>query len=513
MILGEPMTTPSEKLAESLEILKQIQDRDIIAIQAKDITRTHRERLMKNGFLKEVIKGWYIPSRQDETAGESTTWYASFWHFCSAYLNKRFANQWCLSPEQSLSLHAGNWTVPQQLLVRTPKGSNKITALPHHTSLLDVRYEIPSPKNIALLNGIRVFSLDSALVTCAPRFFIQNPTDTRTALTLIQDISEILYFLLAGGHSTIASRLAGVFRHIGRDAIANEIIKTMIAAGFDVRESNVFEDTPRVKLSTREKSPYVNRMIIMWQEMRDTVIEHFPKPPHRRISTQKYIKHVEEIYVTDAYHSLSIEGYRVSAELIQRVKKGVWDPDNSENDKKHTTALAARGYWEAFNSVKKSISKALSGTNPGTLFHEDHRGWYRAMFTPSVQAGILKPTDLAGYRRDAVYIRCSMHVPPNPDAVRDLMPAFCELLSKETNAAVRIVLGHFFFVYIHPYMDGNGRIGRFLMNVMSASGGYPWIIVPVEQRNPYIKALEEASVRQNIKPFSQFLGRLVSTVK
>ncbi|WP_317503891.1 Fic family protein [Idiomarina sp. HP20-50] len=37
-------------------------------------------------------------------------------------------------------------------------------------------------------------------------------------------------------------------------------------------------------------------------------------------------------------------------------------------------------------------------------------------------------------------------------------------------------------VYIHPYFDGNGRIGRFIMNLMLASGGYPWTVVPVERR-------------------------------
>jgi Fic family protein len=74
---------------------------------------------------------------------------------------------------------------------------------------------------------------------------------------------------------------------------------------------------------------------------------------------------------------------------------------------------------------------------------------------------------------------------------------------------VRVVLGHFMFVYIHPYMDGNGRIGRFLMNVMMASGGYPWTVVPVEERNPYVSALENASVSENIVPFAIFLADLV----
>jgi Fic family protein len=90
------------------------------------------------------------------------------------------------------------------------------------------------------------------------------------------------------------------------------------------------------------------------------------------------------------------------------------------------------------------------------------------------------------------------------------MPAFFDLLRDEEDPAVRVVLGHFIFVYIHPYMDGNGRIGRFLMNAMLASGGYPWTVVPVEGRTDYLQALEKASVDQDIVPFADFLGGLVS---
>lgn len=54
-------------------------------------------------------------------------------------------------------------------------------------------------------------------------------------------------------------------------------------------------------------------------------------------------------------------------------------------------------------------------------------------------------------------------------------------------------------------MDGNGRIGRFLMNAMLASGGYPWTIIHVQHRQTYLTALEAASVEGNILPFVQFI--------
>jgi hypothetical protein len=52
-------------------------------------------------------------------------------------------------------------------------------------------------------------------------------------------------------------------------------------------------------------------------------------------------------------------------------------------------------------------------------------------------------------------------------------------------------------------------MGRFLMNVMLAAGGYPWTVIPVERRSEYMAALEAASVESNIEPFAEFLGGLV----
>ena len=503
------MATPQAKLADSLGVLKTLQDKGIVAVRASDLKRTHLERLTKNGFLQPVMKGWYIPSGPHDERGETTAWYASFWNFCTSYLTERFGKDWCLAPEQSLSLHAGNETVPPQLLVRAPKGSNKPTNLLHGTSLFDMRAAMPAAKDIVEINSLRLFSPARALVEAGENYFRQKSTDARTVLALFPDASELLAYLLEGGHSVIAGRLAGAFRNIGRDRIADEIIKSMEAAGYSVREADPFETRIELTLPKRETSPYAGRIRLMWQTMRKGVIENFPQHPGLPNDIDGYLKRVEDAYVTDAYHSLSIEGYRVSRELIERVRSGGWNPD-SEEDRKHRDAMAAHGYHLAFQAVKESVAAVLKNGNPGTVADRDHGDWYRELFMPSVNAGILKPGDLAGYRNDRVFIRYSSHVPLAPPAVRDAMPVFFELLEAETDPAVRVVLGHFVFVYIHPYMDGNGRMGRFLMNVMLAGGGYPWTIIPVERRDDYMAALEEASARQNIVPFSQFLGELVT---
>jgi len=503
------MATPSEKLAASLEALRALQARGIVAIRSADLSRTHRERLLRSGFLHEVMKGWYIPAREDQSAGESTAWYVSFWSFCAAYLRHRFGEAWCLSPEQSLSLHVGNHTVPPQLLVNAPRGSNKPTALPHGTSIFDARYPLPDARAVTVLDELRLFSLPAALVRVGPGFFRHSPTDARAALAAIRDASDVLAELLHGGHSTVAGRLAGAFRNIGRTRIADEIVRTMRAAGYDVRESDPFDDVPKITLPTRERSPYVNRVKLMWQAMRGVAAAGFPAPPYGPIDPDAYLARVDEVYVADAYHSLSIEGYRVSAELIERVQAGEWDPDGDADDRERRDALAARGYYEAFQSVRGSVAKVLGGEDPGAVADEHHGDWYRELWAPSVTAGIVRPADLAGYRNGPVYIRRSMHVPPPHGAVRDLMPALFECLRDEDDPAARAVLGHFVFVYIHPYMDGNGRIGRFLMNLLLAAGGYPWTVVPVGRREEYMAALELASTGQDISRFANFLGGLM----
>jgi fido (protein-threonine AMPylation protein) len=503
------MAAPNQKLAESLDVFKALQaGGGRRAFRSDELSRVHRERLVENGFLQEVMKGWVISSSPGARAGDSTPWYASFWEFCARYCDERFGGEWHLSPEQSLWLHGERTVIPDQVVVNSPKGANNEIKLLFGTSLYDLKVAaMPAAANLVMRDGLRFFSPAASLVGVGETFFARNPVESQVLLASLADASDLLRLLLDGGNSTKAGYLAGAFRRIGRTDLADEIVRAMKRTGYDVRESDPFESGQTFGRPRPGAAPIVGRLEMMWQATRDTVIKNFPKAPGLPKNSSAYLRNVDEIYQSDAYHSLSIEGYSVTPEIIDRVRQGNWNPDNDEADRKNRDALAARGYWQAFQVVKESVSKGLGGENPGTLARAEHKEWYGELFQPFVTAGLLRAGDLAGYRNNAVYLRTSRYAPPRWEAVRDAMPAFFDLLEKETEPSVRAVLGHWLFGYIHPYPDGNGRMARFLMNVMLASGGYPWTVIRVRDRNAYLAALDRVSIDMDIKPFTTLIAQ------
>ncbi len=504
------MPSPNEKLAESLDVLEALQQGNRRVFRSDDLSRVHRERLLENGFLQEVMKGWLISSSPEARAGESTLWHASFWEFCSRYCDDRFGEQWHLSPEQSLFLHGERTVIPDQLVVHSPKATNNDIKLLFGTTLYDLKVtEMPATAALMVRDGLRLFSPAAALVRVAESFFQLYPIEAQVVMASLADASDLLRLLLNGGHSAKAGYLAKAFRQTGRGDLADEILRAMKGAGYDVRESSPFEAGHIFGRPRRPAAPIVGRIEMLWESMRGKVLAVFPKAPGLPTDNEAYLRFVNEIYRTDAYHSLSIEGYSVTPALVERVRQGGWDPEHDAGDRRNRDALAARGYWQAFQLVKKGVEKVIAGENPAALARAVHNDWYRELFQPSVTAGLIEAGALAGYRNIPVYLRGSRYVPPRWEAVRDAMPAFYDLLEKEPAPSVRAVLGHWLFGYVHPYPDGNGRMARFLMNVMLASGGYPWTVIRIRDRKPYLSALDRASIEMDIHPFTTFIVRRV----
>ncbi len=503
------MVTLHEKLAASLEKLQKLQSDGRHVFRSETFSRADRERLLAQGFLLEVIKGWLILTSPGAAPGDTTPWFASFWEFCARYCEYRFGSDWHLSPEQSLLLHAEDTVIPTQVIIYSPQGANNTIKLLFGTSLYDLKSKMPNAVDLAMKDGLRLFKPATALVRASEDFMRRHPAEIHVILAGIKDVSEILGPLLEGGHTVVAGRLAGAFTRVGRKEVADEIVKTMKAAGHEVRPADPFAEQQTFGSLQTGVSPIVGRLRSFWSQHREHVIGAFPKPPGLPKDTAAYLKSVDEIYKHDAYNSLSIEGYRVTPELIERVRAGTWNPDAHAADRQNRDALAARGYWQAFRSVKTSIEKIIVGTAAAALVRSTYRDWYREMFQPCVAAGLIQAQALAGFRNHFVYLQGSRHVPPRWEIVPDAMEALFDLLEGENESAVRVVLGHWLFGYIHPYPDGNGRMARFLMNAMLASGGYPWTVIRVEDRDTYMKALESASVQMNIEPFAKFIGERV----
>jgi len=113
--------------------------------------------------------------------------------------------------------------------------------------------------------------------------------------------------------------------------------------------------------------------------------------------------------------------------------------------------------------------------------------------------------DNAGkYRNVNVTISGATHVPPDHLQVADRMAAFAAWYQQSAAAlhpVERAARVHADFVGIHPFIDGNGRTSRLLMNLELMKAGYPPAVLPVARRFDYYKALETAHMEGNYAPF------------
>lgn len=505
------MTQPNEKLAVSLERLRELQEDVRRIFRSDDFSREQREILLETGWLHQVIKGWLMSASPDADPGDTTPWYASFWEFCARYCTHRFGDQWHLSPRHSLLLRTGDSHIPEQVIVHASEAHNNVLELPFDTSLYLLKDDAElTAEDIAIIEGVQVLKYEPALIRVSPSFFTQDRIAAEVALSQVDDTSELLRRLLEDGRTVVAGRLSEALRHVGKTRQAEEIKGAMEDAGYRVRRTNPFDSNGTPIVTAASETPIVGRLQGLWRSSRDTVLSEMPASPGIPKDDDAYLESVEGLYERDAYHSLSIEGYRVTGELVERVKTGDWDPEDWATDQDGVDAMAARGYWEAFQEVKEAISRILAGDDPTLVVEDAHNSWYRKLFRPFARAGIVERARLAGYRSGPAFVRGTRHVPPRAEVVPNAMTSFFTLLKEEPEPGVRAVLGHWLLGYIHSYPDGNGRMARFLMNAMLASGGYPWTVIRVDDRTAYMNALDAASVERNLQPFSRFIAERVA---
>lgn len=113
------------------------------------------------------------------------------------------------------------------------------------------------------------------------------------------------------------------------------------------------------------------------------------------------------------------------------------------------------------------------------------------------------------YRSIQVYISGTEYVPPAPDEVPHLMAHLVDQLSSSRNTLHPIELAamaHKRLVDIHPFIDGNGRTARLLMNLILVNTGYGVVSIPPIWRNDYINALSASRRLNDMEPFSKLIA-------
>jgi Fic family protein len=138
---------------------------------------------------------------------------------------------------------------------------------------------------------------------------------------------------------------------------------------------------------------------------------------------------------------------------------------------------------------------------------------HEALFRPSVDAGLADTAALRGWRQDRVGLQGWRYVPPNAKKVPDLMGGLERFAARnDLDPVARALLIHLEFVTIHPFRDGNGRLGRLLMNHALLTAGLPWVTIRSDERVPFFRSIESAQVDEEAGAFVEFLWHLIRQV-
>lgn len=118
------------------------------------------------------------------------------------------------------------------------------------------------------------------------------------------------------------------------------------------------------------------------------------------------------------------------------------------------------------------------------------------------------------YRNQQVFISGAQHTPPEPYKIQEQMESLMNWYNGEAQNLHPVVRGamlHSIFVGIHPFIDGNGRTSRLLLNLELMKAGYPPVIIRVENRLAYYNALDKAHMTENYDDFIELVATEVES--
>lgn len=473
-------------------------------------------------LVTETLGGWawVLLGRENPDAVQALR--QNYWQLVHVVLDEYRPAE--ISRISAVRLLAGDTTIPATLRVRhAASGSKHRLEVTEGFEIMLVPGDIPADgsQGVGADSPMRVQIGGVELPVSSPARTLVSLTvgDVREhrdlvlvwlrSLVVAQPALEAAYS--ANPRHVLMARMGHLARDLGNDRLADQIERVLSAhhrhhksrTDTGVGGEIVVPAYMRARPSTRD--PGLDRLQARLSRAAEVVsalvdeaergIRPMPEPAILRVARSAKLE--------DTYHSTTIEGYRITREEVRAVLEGV--PYEGRTPDEITRLMALEGYSQAFDRtlvmIRESFGRGGPQLSEGMIFD-----LHLALWDPSIDAGIVSTHDMRGWRESPVFIRRSLHVPPGPEKVGRYMAQFIDQTNDfDVGPITRAVLTHWGFVHIHPFMDGNGRLARLLMNYMLASSGLPWTTIRAEERPTYFSALERAHVEDDLASLAAFL--------
>lgn len=215
----------------------------------------------------------------------------------------------------------------------------------------------------------------------------------------------------------------------------------------------------------------------------------------KRPLTEGELERLNEAFTVEyTYNSNAIEGNTLTLRETDLVLRGLTIDQKPLKD--HMEAV---GHKEAFEYVCELVR------NKAPLSE-----WVIKQIHYLVLAD--KKDDRGVYRRIPVRIVGAQHEPVQPYLIEPKMEQLlCEYAQSNEHIITKLARFHIEFEGIHPFIDGNGRTGRLLVNLELMKAGYPPIDIKFADRIAYYNAFDEYHVRHNLWAMEKLFGGYVNT--
>ena len=215
----------------------------------------------------------------------------------------------------------------------------------------------------------------------------------------------------------------------------------------------------------------------------------------RRPLTEGELERLNEEFVVEyTYNSNAIEGNTLTLRETDLVLRGL--TVDSKPLKDH---LEAVGHKDAFDFVRELVKE-----NAPLSEHNIKQIHYLVLADKKQDRGV--------YRRIPVHIMGAHHEPAQPYLIEPKMEQLLQAYKDDTEHIItKLARFHIEFEGIHPFIDGNGRTGRLLVNLELMKAGYPPIDIKFTDRAAYYNVFDAYHVKHDLSAMEGLLGRYINT--